>query len=44
MSTAVILVSFSALSSYIVPMDSQKLKEKIKQDVDILLQVNLVIY
>jgi len=37
-STAVILVSFSALSSYIVPMDSQKLKEKIKQDVDILLQ------
>jgi hypothetical protein len=37
-STAVILVSFSSLSPYIVPQDSQKLKEKIKQHVDILLQ------
>jgi len=37
-STAVILLSFSSLNSLIVPQDNQKLKEKIKQDVDILLQ------
>lgn len=36
--TAVILVAFSNLNSLIVPMDSQRLKEKVKQHVDILLQ------
>jgi len=37
-STAVILVTFSNINSYIVPMDSQSVKEKLKQHVDILLQ------
>jgi len=37
-STAGILVSFSLLNQFIVPQDNQKLKEKIKQDIDILLQ------
>ncbi|XP_023321809.1 T-complex protein 11-like protein 1 isoform X2 [Eurytemora carolleeae] len=37
-STACILVSFSSLNPYIVPQDSQKLKEKVKQHIDILLQ------
>ena len=38
-STAVILLSFSNVNSYIVPQDGQRLKEKIKHNVDILLQV-----
>ncbi len=38
-STAIILVAFSVINLYIVPQDSQKLKEKIKGDIDILLQV-----
>lgn len=37
-STAVILLSFSSLNQYIVPQDNQRLKEKIKQNVDVLLQ------
>lgn len=37
-STAVILVSFSNISGFIIPMDAQKLKETIKSHVDILLQ------
>jgi len=37
-STAVSLVAFSNLNSMIVPMDSQRVKEKVKQHVDILLQ------
>ena len=37
-STAVILVSFSNVSGFIVPVDAQKLKETIKSHVDILLQ------
>ena len=37
-STAVILVSFSNVSGFVIPMDSQKLKETIKSHVDILLQ------
>jgi len=37
-STAVILLTFSSINSYIVPQDNQKLKEKIKQEIDILLQ------
>jgi len=37
-STAVILVAFSNISGFIIPMDSQKLKETIKSHVDILLQ------
>ena len=44
MSTACILVSFSSLNPYIVPQDSQKLKEKVKQHIDILLQVNIIIH
>ena len=35
---AVILVTFSNINSLIIPMDSQKLKEKIKAHVDVLLQ------
>jgi len=37
-STAVILLSFSNVNTYIVPQDGQRLKEKIKHNVDILLQ------
>lgn len=37
-STAAILVSFSLMNQFIVPQDSQKLKEQIKKDIDILLQ------
>lgn len=37
-STAVILVSFSNISGFVIPMDSQKLKETIKSHVDVLLQ------
>jgi len=37
-STAVILLTFSNVSSYIVPADGQKLKENIKKDIDILLE------
>jgi len=37
-STAVVLVSFSNISGFVVPADSQNLKEKIKADVDVLLQ------
>jgi len=37
-STAVILVAFSNISGFIIPMDSQKLKETIKSHVDVLLQ------
>jgi len=37
-STAVILVSFSNISGFVIPVDSQKLKETIKSNVDILLQ------
>jgi hypothetical protein len=37
-STAVILVAFSNISGFIIPMDAQKLKETIKSHVDILLQ------
>jgi len=37
-STAVILVSFSNVSGFIIPVDAQKLKETIKSHVDILLQ------
>ncbi len=37
-STAVILLAFSNVSSYVVPMDAQRLKEKIKKHVDVLLE------
>eukprot|EP00088_Acartia_fossae_P069161 TRINITY_DN8954_c0_g1_i8.p1 TRINITY_DN8954_c0_g1~~TRINITY_DN8954_c0_g1_i8.p1 ORF type:complete len:591 (-),score=174.80 TRINITY_DN8954_c0_g1_i8:311-1939(-) len=37
-STATILVSFSLINQFVVPQDSQKLKEKLKQNIDILLQ------
>merc|ERR1712038_1636992 len=37
-STAVILISFSQLSTFIIPMDSQAVKEKMKKHIDILLQ------
>lgn len=37
-STAVILLTFSSINTYVVPQDSQKLKEKMKQHVDVLLQ------
>merc|ERR1712018_68493 len=37
-STAVILVAFSNISGFIIPMDAQKLKETIESHVDILLQ------
>jgi hypothetical protein len=37
-STAIILVTFSNVSGFVVPMDAQKLKETIKKHVDILLQ------
>merc|ERR1719369_211866 len=37
-STAVILLSFSNLNAFIVPMDSQKVKETVKKHTDILLQ------
>ncbi len=37
-STAVILLAFSNVSAYIVPMDAQRLKEKMKKHVDILLE------
>jgi len=37
-STAVVLVTFSNISGFVVPADSQNLKEKIKSDVDVLLQ------
>merc|ERR1712088_1085585 len=37
-STAVILISFSQLSPFIIPMDSQAVKEKLKKHIDILLQ------
>merc|ERR1711963_1140934 len=37
-STAVILISFSQLSTFIIPMDSQAVKEKLKKHIDILLQ------
>jgi len=36
--TAVILLSFSNLNSFIIPMDSQKVKETVKKHTDILLQ------
>lgn len=36
--TAVILLSFSSFNSLVVPQDSMKLKQKIKQHVDVLLQ------
>jgi len=37
-STAVILISFSNVSSYIIPADSQNIKETIKKHIDILLE------
>merc|ERR1719266_2632954 len=37
-STAVILISFSQLSTFIIPMDSQAVKERLKKHIDILLQ------
>merc|ERR1711902_76634 len=37
-STAVILISFSQLSTFIIPMDSHAVKEKLKKHIDILLQ------
>merc|ERR1712045_521412 len=37
-STAVILISFSNLNTFIIPMDSQAVKEKLKKHIDILLQ------
>ncbi len=37
-STAVILLAFSNVSAYVVPMDAQRLKEKIKKHVDVLLE------
>jgi len=37
-STAVILLSFSNLNAFIVPMDSQRVKETVKKHTDILLQ------
>jgi hypothetical protein len=37
-STAVILLSFSNLNAFIIPMDSQKVKETVKKHTDILLQ------
>eukprot|EP00092_Neocalanus_flemingeri_P051595 GFUD01060078.1.p1 GENE.GFUD01060078.1~~GFUD01060078.1.p1 ORF type:complete len:524 (+),score=140.01 GFUD01060078.1:207-1778(+) len=37
-STAVILLSFSNLNAFIIPMDSQRVKETVKQHADILLQ------
>ena len=39
--TAVILLSFSSFNSLVVPQDSMKLKQKIKQHVDVLLQVKI---
>jgi len=36
--TAVILLSFSNLNAFIVPMDSQRVKETVKKHTDILLQ------
>jgi len=37
-STAVILVTFSVVNQFVVPQDSQKLKENVKKNIDILLQ------
>lgn len=37
-STAAILTTFSLINQFVVPQDSQKLKEKMKKDIDILLQ------
>ena len=37
-STAVVLVTFSNISGFVVPADSQSLKEKVKKHVDVLLQ------
>jgi len=37
-STALILLTFSNISSLVVPIDAQKLKETIKKHVDILLE------
>jgi len=37
-STAVILLSFSNLNAFIIPMDSQRVKETVKKHTDILLQ------
>lgn len=37
-STAVLLISFSHLNTFIIPMDSQAIKEKMKKHIDILLQ------
>jgi len=37
-STAVILITFSHVNSIIIPMDSQAVKEKMKKNIDILLQ------
>jgi len=37
-STAVILLGFSNLNAFIIPMDSQSVKETVKKHVDILLQ------
>ena len=42
--TAVILLSFSSFNSLVVPQDSMKLKQKIKQHVDVLLQVKISTY
>jgi hypothetical protein len=37
-STAVILITFSNVSSYIIPADGQRVKENIKKNIDILLE------
>lgn len=37
-STGVILLSFSSLNAFIIPMDSQRVKETVKKHTDILLQ------
>ena len=37
-STAVILLTFSNISGFVVPMHAQKLKETIKRDIDVLLE------
>ncbi len=37
-STAVILLAFSHVNALVVPMDAQRLKEKIKKHVDVLLE------
>ena len=37
-STAVILLTFSNISGFVVPMDAQKLKEAIKAHIDVLLE------